>query len=342
MKRFALSVLTQPVLAPLLDRFTRSAAPILMLHRFADHEAGNAGHDVAALRANLAFLRRRRFEVLPLSDVVARLATGEPPLFKTVAFTVDDGYADFARIAADAFAEFDCPVTVFVVTGFLDGHGTLWWDRIEIALARTRRSAAVLDLPTGPVRYAWSDALERDRVRTDLVERLKRVDDAAREAALARLAAELEVDLPATPPPAYGPMTWDDARRCARRGVTFGPHTVTHPILSRVDDRRAAGEIRDSWRRVREELPGSVPIFCYPNGDPDSFGAREQAILGESGFAAAVTTVQEYATPEAFAADGAAGRFKVPRFPYFDDAPAFRQVVGGLERAKRALRGRGR
>ena len=310
-----------------------------MLHRFADHEAGSAGHDVAALRANLAYLRRRRFEILSLSDLVARLATGEPPLHRTVALTVDDGYADFVRVAADVFAEFDCPVTVFVVTGFLDGRCWLWWDRVEFALARTRRSAVAVELPTGPARHAWSDAAQRDRVRSDLVERLKRVDDAAREAALSRLASDLEVEVPSGPPPACAPMSWDDARRCERRGVTFGPHTVTHPILSRVDERRAAGEILDSWRRVRQELPGAAPIFCYPNGDPDSFGAREQAVLQKAAFAAAVTTVQEHATPAAFAAGGIAGRYAVPRFPWFDDAAAFRQVVGGLERAKRAVLG---
>ncbi len=28
-------------------------------------------------------------------------------------------------------------------------------------------------------------------------------------------------------------MSWDQARLCEERGMTFGPHTVTHPILSR-------------------------------------------------------------------------------------------------------------
>jgi peptidoglycan/xylan/chitin deacetylase (PgdA/CDA1 family) len=335
MKRLALATLTHPVLLPLAYPFTRGVAPILMLHRFADHAPGSPGHDPQSLRRNLEFLRRHRFDLVPLAELLARMRDGGRRLYKTVAFTVDDGYADFARVGCDVFAAFDCPVTVFVVTGFLDGRCWLWWDQVDFVLGATRRTAVDVDLGGSALHYRWSDAAGREGARADLAERLKRVDDSSRQAALARLAGDLEVEIPDLPPPRYAPMTWDDARRCAGRGVTFGPHTVAHPILSRVDPQRSAQEIGDSWRRVREEVPASVPIFCYPNGDPDSFGPREQRVLGELGLAAALTTVQDFASSRLLAAGHGAGRYAVPRFPYFDQAAPFRQVVSGLERAKR-------
>jgi peptidoglycan/xylan/chitin deacetylase (PgdA/CDA1 family) len=340
MKRSALAALTHPALLPLAYRFTRGAAPILMLHRFADHALGNAGHSADALRQNLAFLRGHGFNLVPLAELVTRLEQGDPPFSKAVAFTVDDGYADFSRVACDVFAEFDCPVTMFVVTGFLDGRCWLWWDQVELALASTRRSSVDVELGGSVQRYQWRDDAGREGARADLVERLKRVDDATRLATIARLAGVLDVELPESPPALYAPMTWDDARRCSERGVTFGPHTVTHPILSRVSDQQAAEEIADSWRRVKEEVPTSSPFFCYPNGDSESFGPREQKMLVESGLAGAVTTIQGYASTRLLTEKPGAGRYIMPRFPYFEEAAAFRQVVSGLERVKRLVLGR--
>jgi peptidoglycan/xylan/chitin deacetylase (PgdA/CDA1 family) len=321
---------------PLAYPFTRGVAPVLMLHRFADRERGTPGHAPEALRRQLAFLRRHRFDLLPLADLLGRLEHRSPPLRKAVAFTVDDGYADFASVGATIFAEFDCPVTVFAVTGFLDGRCWLWWDQVELMLAETRRAEADVSLADRVLRYRWGDAQARGRVHAHLVERLKRVDDATRRSALARLARDLDVEVPAAPPPRYAPMTWDDARRGAERGVTVGPHTVTHAVLSRLDDRQAEEEIRESWRRVRTELPESPSVFCYPNGDPDSFTPREQRVLRALDMSAAVTTVEGFASSPLLVADDGAGRYAVPRFPYYEDDAAFRQVVGGLERAKRA------
>jgi peptidoglycan/xylan/chitin deacetylase (PgdA/CDA1 family) len=338
-KHAALAALTREVMLPLAYPFTRGAATILMLHRFASEALGNPGHAAETLRRHLAFLRRHRFELVPLADLVARLERGDPPLHKAVTFTVDDGYGDFASVGAGIFAEFDCPVTVFVVTGFLDRRLWLWWDQVEFMLTGTRRAEVDVDMGDASLRYRIPDTRTREGVCADLVERLKRVDDATRRAALARLALDLDVEVPATPPPRYAPMTWDEARRCAHGGATFGPHTVTHPILSRVGDRQADAEISESWRRVRTEIPHAPAIFCYPNGDLDSFTAREPWLLRTHGLAAALTTVDDYASPRLFRSNGGSGRYAIPRFPYLEQDAAFRQIVSGLERAKRRARG---
>jgi len=337
-KRAALAALTHDAVLPLAFPLTQGVASIFMLHRFADPALGTGGHEPEVLRRRLGMLRRHHFELLPLADLVVRLQDGDPPLKKAVAFTVDDGYADFVRVGLGIFTEFDCPVTVFAVTGFLDGRCWLWWDQLELALATTRRDKIDVDLGTVALRYRWTDDRTRDGVWSDLVERLKRVDDTTRRSVLTGLVRDLDVEVPTTPPARYAPMSWDDARRCLKHGAAFGPHTVTHPILSRLDDRQSEAEIRESWGRVKTEVPTSPAVFCYPNGDPDSFTPREQEAIRAAGMSAALTTVDDFASPSLFQADGGAGRFAIPRFPYTEDDAAFRQVVSGLERAKRRAR----
>jgi len=174
LKRAALVTLTREPLASLFEPLTRRHAAIFYLHRFEEPGAGLLRHDTAQLRTTLEFLRRRRFTVLPLDGLLDRLAEGRP-LRRTLAFTVDDGYMDFHSLGAPVFAEFDCPVTVFLTTGFLDGELWPWWDRIEYAFQRTTRRSLALDLGDSARTFSWDRrdgrVSEQDRRGTEDVAR---------------------------------------------------------------------------------------------------------------------------------------------------------------------------
>jgi hypothetical protein len=135
----------QKLLVPGLASSLRYAqgdfATIFMLHRVLDGGAGAAHLNPMQLRRGLEHLRRNGYEVVSLAEVFRRLAGEGPRLHGTVAFTIDDGYLDQAEIAGPIFSEFDCPVTTFVTTGFLDGALWLWWDKIEYVFSNTRRFA---------------------------------------------------------------------------------------------------------------------------------------------------------------------------------------------------------
>jgi len=49
-----------------------------------------------------------------------------------------NGYADYASCGAPVFEEFDCPATVFIVTGVTDERGWYWWDRLRFVLEHSR------------------------------------------------------------------------------------------------------------------------------------------------------------------------------------------------------------
>src|SRR5213080_3450853 len=318
-RRFLLRVMGAEILAPALRTLGRGLLSIFTLHRFTDPDLGVVGHDPALLRYHLAYLRRHHYRLFSLTDVVRQIENGGTGGWgggaPAVAFTVDDGYAGFARIAAPIFAEYDCPVTLFVTTGFLDGQLWLWWDRVAYLFKHTRRCSLRLHLGPEERAYGWSTSGELDQVRQDVLCRLEWVDAPAREAAIAGLSEQLDVELPESPPPAYAPISWDDVRRTARRGATFGPHTVTHRILSLAPDDACEWEIQESYRRLRQETDACVPVFCYPNGEPRAFGRRELEAVQRAGFRAALTTVPDYAASQRVRPWGALGRCARPRLP---------------------------
>src|SRR5262249_57919702 len=134
-------------------------------------EGGVAGHDPEALRGALAYRRRQGYELVGLADLFRRLGGEGPPLRRAVAFTIDDGYLDHATVAAPVFAEYDCPVTTFVTTGFLDGALWMWWDRAEYVFLNCRRPELRVTLAEDPLSYHWRTDAQRDAARSDFTMR---------------------------------------------------------------------------------------------------------------------------------------------------------------------------
>jgi peptidoglycan/xylan/chitin deacetylase (PgdA/CDA1 family) len=319
-----------PVFAPLLW----NAGTIFMLHRFTDRQRGSVGHDPELLRRNLESLRKERRELVSVAELARRCRDERGRVGRAVAFTVDDGYGDFASVAAPIFAEFDCPVTVFLVTGAIDEGGWYWWDRVTAAFEASGRNEAEVEVAGETLRFGWSDDAERIRAEALVTEALKQVKQECREEALNSLLRALGVSLPAHPPPRFAPMTWREVRACAKLGATFGPHTVTHPVLSQIDGTQAQEEIEGSWQRIQAETGAAVKVFAYPNGKAADYTIRDMEMLRQLGFAAAVTAMPDYVTARARAATE--GVFQIPRFGYPDSREEFVRIACGLERLRPA------
>ena len=340
LKQTALSVLVVPGAATVFRPFMRGRATVFMLHRFARGATYRHGYPVAALRATLAWLRRNRYPLISLRELVDGLERGHAPS-RAVVFTIDDGYAEQATVAGPVFAEFDCPVTTFLTTGFLDGQLWLWWDRIDYVFSLTTRRQVSIDIGGHRIAYSWSADAERRTAQGELIKLCKRMPNEVKHDTIGQLAAALDVELPNRPPEQYAPMTWDDARAAERSGMTFGPHTVTHPILSKTSDACLEQEVGGSWRRLQEELTNPLPVFCYPNGEQPDYGPREIALLQRFKLQAAVLSTPGYASPEGFRRS-AMSPFELPRFSCPIQLPLVIQVVSGAERFKGRWRGDGR
>jgi len=324
------------LMAPLSDRLLRGSASIFMMHRFADRERGSPGHDPDILRSDLAYLRRERYDLVPLGELFSRLRDRDSRLGKTVAFTVDDGYADFATVGGPVFSEYDCPATVFIVTGVVDTGTWYWWDRLSEAIAHADQRVLEVELATGRFTAAAGSPGLAKKAARDLVNRLKDVPDAERRRVLVQVEKALEVELPERAPEQFAPMTWDQIRCCAGEGVTFGPHTVNHPIMSQLDDDAAKWEIESSWERLRAQTSSAVPFFCYPNGGLADISRRELVNLRALGLEGAVTASPGYASVSRWHAS-AESPYLLPRFGYNGNASVFRQVVTGVVRVRMAI-----
>ncbi len=68
--------------------------------------------------------------------------------------------------------------------------------------------------------------------------------------------------------------------------VEFGSHTLTHPILPRCSDSKAAAEIKLSKEKIEALTGKPCTIFSFPNGE---YSERDIRICKKAGYEAAVT-----------------------------------------------------
>jgi peptidoglycan/xylan/chitin deacetylase (PgdA/CDA1 family) len=74
----------------------------------------------------------------------------------------------------------------------------------------------------------------------------------------------------------------------AKEGVTIGAHTLSHPLLTTLDDSAAMHEIEGSKKTLEAQLGCRVEGFAYPFGEPGiDFAEREMAMAKAAGFSAA-------------------------------------------------------
>ncbi len=252
---------------------------------------------------------RRWFEVLPLDEATRRLREGRLPA-RAAAITFDDGYADNHDEALPILQRHGLNATFFIASGYLDG-GCMWNDAIIDALRRTRHTqfvpAGIDGLQALPAAMPLHDASSRRQAIVAVIGQVKYLEVARRDRIVQALRQALEVPAPASPM-----MSSTQLRALRRAGMLIGAHTVSHPILARLDDAAARSEIGRGRDHLEQLLQERVSLFAYPNGKPgEDYTARTATLARELGFDAAFTTAWGAARPDTDA-------HQIPRFSPWD------------------------
>jgi len=259
----------------------RQGLRILMYHRFSDR---------AALARQCAHIRKY-YHPVSMSTVSEWLHAGRSLPPHALAVTVDDGYGDFQEAGYPVFAEYGIPVTVFLVTDFLDGKSWLWFDRVVYAFGQAKASEASIEMPGGKVlHFKLESAAARRAAGQHVADLAVALTPADRRELVGELPQLLKTEMPEQAPPEYRPLSWDAVRLLAVSGVEFGAHTKTHPILSALTDpEKLRQEIAGSKARIESELDRSVLHFCYPNGKTRDIGPAAAEAVQAAGMRTAVT-----------------------------------------------------
>jgi peptidoglycan/xylan/chitin deacetylase (PgdA/CDA1 family) len=276
----------------LADLARRSDALVLRYHAITPgpDEVAYATPDiclpVAALRVQMAFVRRA-YTVIPLAELVERVAGGAPLPPRALAITFDDGYADNHDLALPVLARLGLTATVYVTTDSLEGGPPLWMAAVRALVLGSRgpalRVPGLDPIALGPAgsRGPAARTLTRALVPLAAAERADRIAAAAADAAV-----DLERALTGTM------MTWSHVRALARAGWTIGAHTMTHANVALAGPAAAEAEIAGARAAIAAAVGDPVVHFAYPNtgGAHRYFDDAVGGVLRRLGFRSAVTS----------------------------------------------------
>jgi peptidoglycan/xylan/chitin deacetylase (PgdA/CDA1 family) len=276
-----------------LRRIGRQRAGILMYHRILP--PGSSAREIEpgmyvradSFEKHLRFLARNCSPVT-LEEILPAL--GKPAAKPVCALTFDDGWRDFYRHAFPLLKSYNIPATVFLPTGYIGSGRWFWTDRLMRLLSRKppHPSEYGARRPSHPLARRVLSLCGRAGKEVDaVVAAMKSCGQEEIELILREVSRSLGA---ASVPKEDLFLDWKEVREMADSGlVGFGSHTVSHRILTTLDDQAVRVELAESRRKLLAEKvvsPGFLP-FCYPNGN---YTERIAGMVRDAGYSLAVTT----------------------------------------------------
>ncbi|MGV8162097.1 MAG: polysaccharide deacetylase family protein [Candidatus Nanoarchaeia archaeon] len=274
---------------------------------------------VSASRLNfesqMKFLSKN-YNVISLEEFVKIHNLKKPFPKNTVVITFDDGYEDFYKFAYPVLKKYDLPATVYLTTGAVDEGKVFWWDNVAYIINKTKINNVTLD------GFGTFDFKNKTRAIKKINERLKNISDAKK----LRVIKELGLKLNVKPLRKCKHLDWKQIRIMQKNNISFGAHTVNHPILTNISLKDAEKEIILSKELIEKELKTKINFFAYPNGHKADFNENIIKILKRNGFVCATTYIPGWC-------DSNSDLFELNRVfvRYEDDNKLFFNKLTGLD-----------
>lgn len=229
---------------------------------------------------------RSKWNPLSMSALLHAIEHGKrlPP--RSALITFDDGHVDNYTHAFPVLRRLKLPATVFLSTNYIGGSAQIWFDRICTLLYFA--PAGRIQLPGLTLQVALGNVDTRRQAATRALDLLKKLPDLERCNVVQQFETHFGRYVPfgvATQPA----LNWDQVREMGEGGFEFGSHTVSHPILSMLDEESIRRELAESRAQIERETGKPCRVLAYPVGKPYAFDDRVKRVARECGYIAALS-----------------------------------------------------
>ena len=213
-----------------------------------------------------------------------------------VVLTIDDGYANNYSLAYPLLKTYNFPATIFLTTGFIDRTTYLWTDWLEYIIACAPKKITMFNWNEKMIPLYLETKQARQLCMQELKSLLKTMSIGEIHTFLKNLEVQLQIHYTWNEiPQSLQPLTWDQVREMKQSGlVSFGGHTLSHPILSKCDREVQQFELLTSKQRIEAEINEPCLMFAYPNGKQSDYTQDTTELLKQAGYMLAVTTESGY------------------------------------------------
>jgi len=244
----------------------------------------------SAFAAQMRYVKKH-YRVVPLGQLCDELQDGRrvPP---TLAITFDDGYRDLYTHAFPVLQKYQIPATIYLIGRCMESGEVPWYDRIFLALKAAPGESLRVELGS-PREFRISSPSARVSAAWEMVSYLRSVRDTRRQ----EWCAAFERQIPLPVEELEGRMLdWNQVGAMHRAGISFGAHTMSHPVVSQLDPRGLEEELIVCKQVLERGLGARVEHFAYPFGKPEDVSLAAKEILRGAAYRSAVTTNEGFNT----------------------------------------------
>ena len=219
-----------------------------------------------------------RFEILSFAQLLAQWKDNEWDERKGYCvLTFDDGWLDNYRHAFPILKTYHVPATIFLPTNYIGSNEWFWPEKIAYLLSRlgqdsltsmqrTRADGVIAEL-SGLAHHKFDGPRGVSRATVwEVIGRCKLAPPSEIRSGLHKLSEILEVSVPDE----RVTINWNEVTEMAKSGISFGSHSCSHHLLTRLNEETVRQELQESDRILRTLPMGYLPVFCYPNGTSET------------------------------------------------------------------------
>ncbi|MGR3293118.1 MAG: polysaccharide deacetylase family protein, partial [Candidatus Scalindua sp.] len=272
---------------------------ILMFHRVTD-----TFFDISLL------IKRKTFEecmkyiaqsypVISMDFLVQNFDKWENIPDDSFVITFDDGWIDFHDVAYPIISRLKVPATVYLTTGFVSSECSYWQERLNNLLTQILANKKLLskkdDIISMPeINLKLKDLISKGDGKSvifEFIDYLKKFTNDKILRTIFDLGESLkEYSIMISEDEHRSFVNWDELNSIKEPDISFGSHTVNHPILTNEQTNVIENEICKSKEIIEKETGREVSHFCYPNGNYNDqikglvSGSYKSACTTNSGF----------------------------------------------------------
>ncbi|MCK5127029.1 MAG: polysaccharide deacetylase family protein [candidate division Zixibacteria bacterium] len=227
-----------------------------------------------------------KYNVVSLEDAVGMISGEKSMPDYPAVITFDDGFNNNKTYAYPILKKYNLPATIFLSTSIIDEtndyQGLLWPDYITCLFRSTRKSNIDLS-DIGMTKFMLDSDNAKDMAIDEICGNLKKLSNNDKLEVINKITECAEVDKLVDSCQLYKGLGWDDVQEMDVEGlVNFGAHTVTHPILSKINNDEVEKEILDSQQIIGQRLGKRITTFAYPNGKKQDYNDFAKQIVSEN------------------------------------------------------------
>jgi peptidoglycan/xylan/chitin deacetylase (PgdA/CDA1 family) len=253
---------------------------------------------------------RSGYHCIPLLELASASQSNTIPPW-TVSITFDDGYLDNWQMGAPILENEGMRATVFITGQTLQGVD-FFYDQLEDVFFHTRDLPRVLSfpmygkewdlgdwstLPERPDSFFWDwnigqkgNPTPRHRAYREIFQWLREAPAALRNDVMSQLSNKVGSNFHTAP--MRGIRYPDLQRMGAIRSIDIGAHTMTHPVLCRLDLEEQKNEIEAGKQILEEGVGHPVETFAYPYGSSWDVSSATVGLAERAGFSVSCANME--------------------------------------------------